>query len=236
LPISNTASIETLLAPDPHGPERLRAEIASALAPLPSVRAISLFGSLAAGTADRWSDVDMLVACDDVETSQWTAAAAIRAAKSVLFYRMFSTAAQPSGRYWFDGESVFHKLDVSFITPEEYAEHFRAPSRLGYPVTLREIHRNDAPRGAMSHAAPYVCQITERETLIGTWIVYAENTIRATLRGQQPRRSLFEVSENLAQSLEGISRDACMAGGAIGGVAYPVLDIARHLAGSSRAR
>jgi predicted nucleotidyltransferase len=95
-------------------------EIVTTLSQLTCVRSIHSFGSVAIGTSDQWSDLDLLVECADVDKTPWRAAAAIRALKPVLFYRMFSGVPQPSGRYWFCDESPFLRLDVSFHSTAEH--------------------------------------------------------------------------------------------------------------------
>jgi hypothetical protein len=95
---------------------RMKDEIVTALAGVPGVRRIASFGSVAVGRADRWSDLDLFVVCADVDHTAWYAVAAIRSAKPVLFYRMFTGVPQPSGRYWFSDETPFTRLDVSFYT------------------------------------------------------------------------------------------------------------------------
>ena len=108
-------------SPDSRRPAELAADITAALSSLQCVRAIALFGSLAADRADAWSDIDMPVACDDVDSTKWTVAAAAYASKPVLYYRPFTAAAQPSGRYWFEGESPFYKLDIGFDSIYDFA-------------------------------------------------------------------------------------------------------------------
>src|SRR3954470_4293230 len=99
--------------------ERLQRELVASLSAITSIRNIDSFGSVAAGDADEWSDLDLLVWCELPEQTAWLAAAAIRSIKRVAFYRMFTGVSQPSGRYWFCNESPFHRLDVSFHSPEE---------------------------------------------------------------------------------------------------------------------
>lgn len=151
--------------------EALRDELVAALSRLTAVRSIDTFGSLARGTADRWSDIDLLVWCEAPELTAWRAAGAIRVTKPVSFYRMFTGVAQPSGRYWFHSASPFHRLDVSFAAPEERAPIVANGVRAGHPV---QLHTEYVARGAVdldvdarafTPAAP--CAITEHETELG---------------------------------------------------------------------
>jgi hypothetical protein len=100
----------------PSGLERIRGELVAALSAISSVRSIDSFGSIATGSADQWSDLDLLISCEAPEHTAWLAAAAIRSTRRVAFYHMFTGVSQPSGRYWFCNESPFHRLDVSFYS------------------------------------------------------------------------------------------------------------------------
>jgi hypothetical protein len=111
--------------------------LVAALSSLTCVRRIDSFGSVATGTADQWSDLDLLVTCHDVEQTAWLGAAVIRATREIAFYRMFTDVRQPSGRYWFRGESPFHRVDVSFLSTTARAEIAASGEREGYPVILQ---------------------------------------------------------------------------------------------------
>ncbi len=113
--------------------ERILRELIAALSAVPSVREIDSFGSIATGCADQWSDLDLLISCEVPEHTASLVAAAIRSAKPVAFYRMFTGVAQPSGRYWFRNESPFHRLDVTFYSPAEHA----AVCRSGFTADIR---------------------------------------------------------------------------------------------------
>jgi hypothetical protein len=122
---------------------RMKDELGAALAEVTGVRRIASFGSVAAGRADPWSDLDLFVACADVDRTAWVAAAAIRAAKPVLFYRMFTGVPQPSGRYWFADEAPFTRLDVSFYAPADFEAVCRNGLKKEHPVTVHIEHAGD---------------------------------------------------------------------------------------------
>jgi hypothetical protein len=127
------------------GLERIRRELVAALSAITSVRKIDSFGSVATGCADQWSDLDLLISCEVPERAAWLAAAAIRSTKPVAFYRMFTGVAQPSGRYWFCNESPFHRLDVTFHSPEAHVAVCRSGVRGGHPIHLRPEHVAHVP-------------------------------------------------------------------------------------------
>jgi len=148
---TSPATVVPDFPPHPAGTTCVAREMIATLALLPFVQHIALFGSLAEDRADCWSDVDLWVACEDVEQTQWIAAAAMRAAHPVLFYRMFSNAAQPAGRYWFAHASPFHKIDISFYPPALYHTAVSQPTYLGYPVTVREVFTRRYPSTSLRH-------------------------------------------------------------------------------------
>ncbi len=126
----------------------LKDNIVSALRECPCLREICLFGSMAKGTHDQYSDIDMFVNCGDAEESRWSAARGLRAGMDVLYYRSFTSAAQPSGRYWFKGVSPFHRLDISFHCSADYERVFRGetPGYVEKPfvIALRRDDGSDA--------------------------------------------------------------------------------------------
>jgi predicted nucleotidyltransferase len=82
-------------------------------------RAAAYFGSIAKGTADKYSDADVIVCCDDEAAEQFIAM--LHEALRVSLYRPFDDR-EPSGRYWFTELSPYTKLDVSFHKPAEYGD------------------------------------------------------------------------------------------------------------------
>jgi predicted nucleotidyltransferase len=197
----------------------LAKHITAAISSETGVRAIALFGSLAVGREDAWSDVDMLVACEDVESVQWTIAGAIRAVKPVLYFRPFSMAKEPCGRYWFEEESPFQKLDISFDSVEDYEGFQRDGGRFGHDVTLREVYRRDWSCAAMGRNDP-ACplEIGEREQEIANDIYRSLCSLKSLFRGGNDTRGLEGV---LAAARE-LGPDAVMAGGRIGELVHKV--------------
>jgi predicted nucleotidyltransferase len=176
---------------------RIKGELVAALSALTCVRRIDSFGSVATGRADRWSDLDLLVSCELVERTAWLAAAAIRRAKRVTFYRTFTGVAQPSGRYWFDGESPFHRLDVSFYSPADYAAICRSGLRSEHLVAVKPEHVSHvsvAPSADARLLAPADREeVTQRETDIGRLLYRHLETAKNQMRGRQGQRTIVET-------------------------------------------
>jgi len=222
-----------LHSPDTAGPERIMREVTAALVRLPFVHAVSVFGSLANGRADCWSDVDMVVACNEVETSKWLAATEIRAAQPVLCYREFSAVEQPAGRYWFEGESPFQRLDVSFHTVEEHLGGYRDSRGMADCGEFRAVYVRGANSSPLvSSLGPFPrLHISSRETEIGKWIHRLFNSLKAQFRGQDRSEEVAGRAAGLRASLGEMTRESSLDSGRIGFLAYQLLDIADQLLG-----
>ena len=181
--------------------ERIRDEMVAALSAISCVRAVDSFGSLASGSADRWSDLDLLVACEAPEQTAWLAAGAIRAAKQVAFFRMFTGVKQPSGRYWFDGESPFHKLDISFHRLDERQAVASSGVRLGHPIDVKveyEAHRAADPAADLRHHSPAAAiDVRLRETEIGSLVYTHLLAAKDHLRGQASKWNMTDTRKAL---------------------------------------
>jgi predicted nucleotidyltransferase len=217
---------DVVLYPYRTTPRRIADDVVAALAAAPEVAAISLFGSLAAGTWDGLSDVDVLVAHEGGEEDAWTCAAAIRAAMPVRFYRMFSGVEQPAGRYWFWGESPFHHVDVSFHPAERYEVVRRDGVREGFPISAREVFRRStsdaptpiAPPGPVDAAAVHslACHIGERERSVGAAVYTMLYRTKQYLRAHIDRAAYDDAYREFLRGAAGVGRDEPFAGGALG--------------------
>jgi predicted nucleotidyltransferase len=89
------------------------------------------FGSVAKGTYDEYSDVDMIVCSNDLSPENFIINLSTEFGK-VLFRPFFLTVdgklAPQSGRYWFNNLSPFCKIDVSFYDRNEFNHVIRKGS------------------------------------------------------------------------------------------------------------
>lgn len=108
-------STEALLYPYVTTPKRIALDLVDALAACPAVSRVAIFGSLANGEHDGWSDIDAICAVEG-EDGAWQAAAALRQAMPLRWHGLFSATAAPSGRHWLLGESVFHSIDLTYAS------------------------------------------------------------------------------------------------------------------------
>lgn len=207
---------------------RLKCEVVAALSRLSSVRRIASFGSLAEGGSDRWSDVDLFVACEDIAASPWIAAAAIRAAKPICFYRMFTGVPQPSGRYWFADESPFHRIDISFYGIADYIDVCRDGLNNGHPVTTREEYSATAAPDPMRDQSLYgpatAVTIRPHETEAGRRLYFHLEAVKQRMRGGPTKRDARETHAALARAIEQ-SEAASFGGGDFIGLAKRCLDL-----------
>ncbi len=129
--------VDELLHPYASAPPRIALDVAEALAGCPAASRVTLFGSLAAGTHDGWSDVDMMCVTHGLPGA-WEAATALRELVPLRWYGPFSDLPQPSGRYWLYGESLFHSVDLSFRTAEAH-ERVLAEGVNGVKVIAQDL-------------------------------------------------------------------------------------------------
>jgi hypothetical protein len=202
-------------------------EVVASLSRLTTVRHIATFGSIAEGCSDRWSDVDLLVACTD-PASFWIAASAIRAAKPVCFYRMFTGVAQPSGRYWFADESPFTRIDVSFYSVADYLALCHSGSKNGHPLVMREEYCATAPpdhaHDRLLYAPAREVPIHPQETEAGCCLHFHLEAVKDRLRGRQGKRNTRDTHPALARAIE-VSATATFGGGDFPELARKCLDL-----------
>lgn len=163
--------------------------------------------------------MDMLVACDDPSIEKWELASVIRAVKPVLYYRPFSTAEQPCGRYWFADESPFQKIDISFESADEYTACLNGGSKLGFAIKTLEVYKR-------SGLAPYAFKdikgeplyINEVEQKIANNIYRSLRSLKHCFRGDMDNRGFDE----LLAAEKDLLRDTTMAGGHIGELVHTI--------------
>lgn len=116
-------SITDLVYPDENGPTRLLKELSEFFTQFSCVNRIFCLGSMARGDWDRWSDIDMLVVTQAGFEQQWQIFDKLRQFKPILHHHAF-VSMEPAGGFIpgiaFENESVFHMLDLNFISLTEY--------------------------------------------------------------------------------------------------------------------
>ncbi|MEQ8330191.1 MAG: nucleotidyltransferase domain-containing protein [Longimicrobiales bacterium] len=97
----------------------LLARIPRILSATEGVLGASYFGSVAKGSTDRFSDIDLVVHAS--MDAGWDVVRRLHQELTIVLFRPFSEDRRPSGRYWFAHTNPFARLDVSFFEAEEYA-------------------------------------------------------------------------------------------------------------------
>jgi hypothetical protein len=115
---------------------------------------LAVVGSVAEGTRDLFSDLDLLVACDRPRSDGEAVLAAIHAAVPVLCRRLFPDREPPSGRYWFRDHLPPNKLDVSFHRPGELRR--LAGDMAGHGLAVRIVELDPDPSAAAPPRTPWV--------------------------------------------------------------------------------
>jgi hypothetical protein len=167
-------------------------ELAGAVSALTCVREITSFGSFATGTEDEWSDLDLLVACVEPEKTAWRAAGAIRAFKPVAYYRMFTGVPQPSGRYWFENESPFLRLDISFHSTADHAIIVKTGVRADHPIRTRSEYCAQSKPDLVSDELIYpparALHIKESEIDVGRLLYIHLEALKYAMRNRPWKR------------------------------------------------
>lgn len=130
---------QDILYPYRTTPKRIADDVVAALASCPAVGRVFLFGSLAEDRHDAWSDIDAMCEVLD-DGGAWAAASALREMLPVRWHGPFGGMAPPHGRHWFEGESLFHSLDISFY-PAERLDEVEREGLNDVPVRLVEVAR-----------------------------------------------------------------------------------------------
>jgi nucleotidyltransferase-like protein len=214
LPIPAMTTADRLY-PDPARPATLATALCAWFANLPYVQRVAQFGSLVQGTADRWSDLDMLVVtarrrdCRD-------ALAALHEHKPFLYHAPVRKSEKHPGAnalsITFAGESPFNCLDLNFIALPDYA----APNSVDWLKPVRDCYV--APIGGFAAEAGddyAVDELDELEMAIDGACFWTRRAAKGLLRGKSGRDLLARRHEELVAALRGTPEDCAMAGGNI---------------------
>lgn len=120
--------------------ERLATEILALFRSGGNVSKVCVFGSIASGSWDEWSDIDLAVGCGEPDSYGPFLAGLLGARFPILCHRPFSGQPAPSGRFWFRDQSPFHKLDVSFHTDRALESVISRLSTDSIPVLVHDAN------------------------------------------------------------------------------------------------
>ncbi len=229
--------MDRLAFPDPNRACQLTAELTKFFAGLPYVARILLFGSLARNTDDRWSDIDLLVVTRST-TDRRLLYNDLRKHKPMMYHHPFTPYVEPSGgnllgTVFFD-ESVFHNLDLNFLSQTEY-ENSEALKRFGLFQELYVCEsgsfgmtKGDSGTQSPTHSYP----IDEAEERIEIALHWTKKAVKKFLRGTGSQEELLKTRSTLKQVLQGFPNGLSLPNGDICQLAYVYINIAEHLLAS----
>jgi predicted nucleotidyltransferase len=197
-PNSPNDLLHNLVYPDPERLPVLMSEIQYLLTQLVFVRHIFVFGSFARGSFDQWSDIDMIVVA---ETRQQFKAAFdhLDRHKPTLHHSPFVPLTEPCGGYIlgnvFADESVFHCLDLNFLTLAEY-QSAKALDRFGQLKVLYENPHAFVPAESVDDEILSIPE-TEAEKRISIAQHFTKKAIKKLLRKTGTRDELVQWSNQL---------------------------------------
>jgi hypothetical protein len=219
-----------LLEPDPDGPQRLADEITAFFSQLDFVQRVMAFGSLAGQRWDRWSDLDLIVVTAS-HTQYRMVFHRLCAHKPVVHHGVFTSCVEPAGGYVlgivFEGESVFHCLDLNFLTLAEY----RALGTLDRFGATRDLYVNEAGWADEADEPPQhrVALQHPDEARIYDAIHWTKKSAKKMLRGQDTRHELRACAERLRAVMNDYPDSPLFPGGDICRLAHTYLLIADQL-------
>lgn len=113
-----------LLNPSLERREHLVSDLTRLFLSHPTVRRVLTFGSASRGEADRWSDIDLLLVVDGHSEAYYVLLASLEIRIPILHRSALRQNIDPAGGNFlgivFNTESVFHKLDLNFIHPDDF--------------------------------------------------------------------------------------------------------------------
>ncbi len=217
-----------IVYPDAQKPMILLREVSSIFTQIPYVSHIYIFGSLVGVHWDRWSDIDMLVVTQK-QKQFYEVWEHLHRAKPVLHHHPLS-AGLPSGRHIlgnvFIDESVFHCLDLNFLTACEHQQ----PGVLDRFGSLREIYRTtDSMTVQDEDVLSQLQELTDDERRISIGMHFTKKAAKKILRGEPAYDDLKHNSDDLRMIMRNYPADYQVIGGEIGKVAQTYLTIADYL-------
>jgi predicted nucleotidyltransferase len=224
-------SITDLIYPDQNALPRLLKELTEFFAQFPGVSRIFTFGSMARGDWDRWSDIDLLIVTRSGSGQQRQLFDKLARHKPILHHHPF-VSMEPSGGFVpgivFKYESVFHILDLNFMSLAEY----QSPQALARFGKLRELFTagEDYLEFEGENSAWPKPQIDDPdEQRIGAGIHWTKKAIKKILRSSGSIDELTTTSTRLKEIMLDFPEDKLMPGGNICHLAREYIKIADFL-------
>jgi hypothetical protein len=200
---------------------------------LPFVARVCVFGSLARDEWDRWSDIDMIVVTAN-QSDFRKVHQHLSQHKSIFHHSGFM---MPIG--WcvlgnvFEGESIFHCLDLNFMTLSEYQTEgtltrFGHISEL-YSATIDSVKDDISPTADAENAQ------NAENTRIYEAVHFTKKAAKKLLRKTGTVEELQRCLAQLKFTMRDYPENFTVPSGAIGRLAQNYIDIAERLLGDQHA-
>lgn len=193
------------------------------------VQRVLVFGSFAREQSDRWSDIDILVVTTN--RGQFREVfSGLAEYKPIVWRGRFVPQVQPFGGnilgIVFDGESVFHNVDLNFMTLAEYHK----PDALNRFGVLKELYASAAPISAADNRDIPTAEPEHSDN----WRIFeafhfTKKAIKQILRGAAAYDELHQRSDQLRRILNDYAPDVKTPFGKIGWLAHEYLAMAETL-------
>jgi hypothetical protein len=189
-----------ILFGDPRSPLLLQQDFTAYLARSSTVERVLLFGSLARGEWDRWSDVDLIVVT--AARSRFTdTIEVIHAYKQILHHNPFEPHAQLGGGHLlgviFTDQSPLQNVDVNFFSLTE----LESPDALARFGKVQEIY--NAGRAVIGAEEELIYSAPERpdDLPIRNGIHFVKKAAKKLMRGQGTKADLQRYTDTLKSVL-----------------------------------
>jgi predicted nucleotidyltransferase len=214
-----------MLYPDAERLPHLANELSSFFARMPSVVRVMVFGSLARGEADRWSDLDLIVVTSSRAHFQ-PVFARLPQFKPIMHHTPFTLHTDSDAAYVlgivFTGESVFHCLDLNFLT----AAQAQMPGALQRFGVLQTLYTREAEGTVIYEPVPPRPAEDPVEKRINEAMHFTKKALKKLLRGKGTREELRPFADHLKSVLDDYPEGIIVPGGSIGLLAHSILDLA----------
>ena len=171
-------------------PARIALDAADAIASSPGVTRVALIGPIADGRQDGHAVIDLLAAVTD-DSASVAASAALHEALPLRYYYPLPDSPAPSGAYWLEGESPFHRVEVEFTSGELFDVAVKAATAgaAGIPdggsAMVNVVEARPAPVLTSSSGLPDTRTATQpRELALGAALIRALDAMAEYLRGR----------------------------------------------------
>ncbi len=216
-----------MTCPDQYGPQRLSRVFCEFLSSYSCVQQTLLFGSLARGDWDRWSDVDVLTVVDELPHDCY--GLFIELAREFPFVHHGSFEGAESGTMCVLGnvlkrESPFHVLDLNFVSASALDSSV-IQERFG-PTVKRGTESGERVTGL--RVDPTEPQ-TEDEQCVWAAMHWVHKGVKKYHRGQVPLEEVEAKAADLRKTLVAYPEGISTANGSITMVAYDILEYAADL-------